>query len=41
MTKPNAFPAALEKLGQKDAYVIDNADYIYLYLGQQVPDEFI
>jgi len=33
MTKPACYPATLEKLGSKHAYVIDNGEYIYLYLG--------
>jgi|LauGreDrversion4_2_1035121.scaffolds.fasta_scaffold69929_2 hypothetical protein len=33
MTKPTCFPASLEKLGSKDAYLIDNGVYIFLYLG--------
>ena len=41
MTKPVACPASFEKLGSKDAYLIDNADYIFLYIGNQVDDSFI
>lgn len=41
MTKPNCSAAAMEKLGSKDAYVIDNSEYIFLYLGNQVDDSFI
>jgi hypothetical protein len=41
MTKPQCYPATLEKLGSKDAYLIDNGEYIYLYLGNQVSDTFI
>ncbi len=41
MSKPACHPATLEKLGSKDAYLIDNGDYLYLYLGNQVSDSFI
>ena len=41
MTKPLCYPATLEKLGSKDAYLIDNGEYIYVYLGNQVSDTFI
>jgi protein transport protein SEC24 len=41
MSKPNCYPATLSKLGSKDAYVIDNGEYIFLYIGNQVPDNFI
>ena len=41
MTKPICVPAAMERLGSKDAYVIDNGEYLFLYLGNQVDDSFI
>lgn len=41
MTKPNCHPANLEKLDSKNAYILDNGDYLYLYLGNQVSDTFI
>ena len=41
MTKPNLYPASMEKLGSKDAYIMDNGEYIFLYLGNQVSDNFI
>lgn len=41
MTKPQCFPATLEKLDSQNAYLLDNADYLYLYLGNQVSDSFI
>jgi hypothetical protein len=41
MTKPNCHPATLEKLDSKNAYILDNGDYLYLYLGNQVSDTFI
>ena len=41
ITKPECRPATLEKLGSKNAYLIDNSEYIYLYLGNQVDDNFI
>lgn len=41
MTKPPCQAATLEKLGSKDAYIIDNGEYIFLYLGNQVDDSFI
>ena len=41
MSKPLCYPASMEKLGSKDAYLVDNADYVYLYLGNQVDDTFI
>lgn len=41
MTKPNCYPASLEKLDSKNAYILDNGDYLYLYLGNQVSDTFI
>ena len=41
MTKPICLPAAMERLGSKDAYVIDNGEYLFLYLGNQVDDSFI
>ncbi len=31
----------MERLGTKDAYVIDNGEYIYFYLGNQIDDTFI
>jgi len=33
MSKPNCYPATLSKLSSKDAFVIDNGEYIFLYLG--------
>lgn len=41
MIKPYVHAAALEKLGSKDAYIIDNGEYIYLYIGNQVDDSFV
>jgi len=41
MTKPNCYPTTLEKLDSKNAYILDNGDYLYLYLGNQVSDTFI
>jgi hypothetical protein len=41
MTKPTCYPATLEKLDSKNAYILDNGDYLYLYLGNQVSDTFI
>lgn len=41
MTKPQCFPATQEKLAPKDAFLIDNGAYLYLYLGSQVQDSFI
>ena len=41
MTKPQCYPASLEKMGSRDAFLIDNGQYIYLYLGNQVKDEFV
>lgn len=41
MNKPACIPASMERLGTKDAYVIDNGEYIFLYLGNQVDDVFI
>ena len=41
MVKPNCLPAAMEKLGLNEAYLIDNGDYIYFYVGNQVDDSFI
>jgi hypothetical protein len=38
MQKPICVPASMEKMGSKDAYVIDNGEYIFLYLGNQVDD---
>ena len=33
MSKPSCYPATLSKLSSKEAYVIDNGEYIFLYLG--------
>ena len=33
LIKPNCYPAGMEKLGSKDAYLIDNGEYLYLYIG--------
>ena len=33
VTKPDCRPASLEKLDSRHAYLIDNAEYLYLYLG--------
>lgn len=41
MQKPFAQIASLEKLGHQDAYLIDNSEYIYLYIGHKVDDNFI
>lgn len=41
MQKPLYQIASLEKLGNSDAYIIDNSEYIYLYIGNQVDDSFI
>jgi hypothetical protein len=41
VTKPECRPASLEKLDSRHAYLMDNGDYLYLYLGNQVPDGFI
>ena len=41
MLKPLCYAAALEKLGSHDAYVIDNGEYIFFYIGNQVDESFI
>lgn len=41
MLKPACVPATMEKLSSKEAYLIDNGEYIYFYLGNQVDDDFI
>lgn len=41
MLKPPCNAASLEKLGSKDAYLIDNGEYIFLYIGNQVDDTFV
>ena len=41
MVKPPCVAASLDKLGSKDAFVVDNGEYLYLYLGNQVPDRFV
>jgi len=41
VTKPECRPASLEKLDSRHAYLMDNGDYLYLYIGNQVPDAFI
>ena len=33
MQKPQSLPATMEKLLPTDAYVLDNSEYLYLYLG--------
>jgi hypothetical protein len=41
MHKPNCQPATVEKLSSQEAYILDNGEMIYFYLGQQVPESFI
>lgn len=41
MQKPMLTHAQLEKLGHADAYIIDNSEYIYFYIGNKVDDSFI
>ncbi len=41
MLKPQCYAAGMDKLGSKDAYVIDNGEYIFLYLGNQVDSTFV
>lgn len=41
MQKPHLQIASLEKLGNKDAYLIDNGEYIHLFIGNKVDDNFI
>ena len=41
MIKPNTLPASSQKISQNEAYIFDNNEYIYLFLGSQVSDDFI
>jgi hypothetical protein len=41
VTKPDCRPASLEKLESRHVYLIDNSEYLYLYIGNQVPDKFM
>ncbi len=34
-------PCTSQKLSQSDIYVINTWEWVYLYIGSQVPDEFI
>lgn len=41
MHKPQVQAATVEKLSSKEAYLLDNGEFIYFYLGNQVPDSFV
>jgi hypothetical protein len=41
MVKPACVPATLEKLGHNEAYIVDNGDYIFFYIGNYVNEDFI
>lgn len=41
VTKPDCLPATMEKLDTRHAYLIDNGEYLFLYLCSQVKDDFI
>ena len=41
MNKPAVQAATVEKMSSQDAFIMDNGDYIYFYLANQVPDTFI
>lgn len=34
-------PATLEKLAHNDAFIVDNGDYIFFYIGNYVSEEFV
>ena len=41
MIKPPCVPATLEKLGHNEAYIVDNGEYIFFYIGNYVNEDFI
>lgn len=41
MIKPPCLPAAMDKMGMGEAFLIDNGEYLYLYLSSSVNDGFI
>ena len=41
MVKPQVLPATVEKMKSTDAYLLDNGEFIFFYLGNRVPDTFI
>jgi hypothetical protein len=41
MSKPQVQAATVEKMKSTEAYLLDNGEYIYFYLGNRVPDSFI
>ena len=41
LVKPRVHAAMFEKLDRADAYVLDSGESITLYVGSQVPDEFV
>ena len=41
MSKPPVQAATVEKMKSTEAYLLDNGEYIYFYLGNRVPDSFI
>ena len=41
MSKPPVQAATVEKMKSTDAYLLDNGEYIFFYLGNRVPDSFI
>ena len=41
MSKPPVQAATVEKMKFAEAYLLDNGEYIYFYLGNRIPDSFI
>jgi hypothetical protein len=41
LIKPQCIAATVEKMTLQDALIIDNGEYIFFYIGSQVPDSFI
>jgi hypothetical protein len=41
MSKPSVQAATVEKMKSTEAYLLDNGEYIYFYLGNRIPDSFI
>ena len=39
--KPKCLPARLDKITEKDAYIMDNGEYINLFISTQAPTDFI
>lgn len=41
MLKPKVLPARLDKITEKDAYIMDNGEFINLFISAQTPNDFI